>query len=172
MTNDHPAHAIARPASRTCFSAPCAVNADGETAANDDRWATVAAALADLREAGRFSVRIVDADCGSGDLLLRAVRHARQLGFTAIEARGIDLVAALVAQGQSAAAALDDPAIGVSFETGDPVTALAVEFEFPADIVLWCGKCGCRSRVAKALAAAGRQIIVSPHIALKTRLAA
>lgn len=152
---DHPGPT--RPV-RTYFVAPC----DGAPDFDDVRWPAVAAALADLRAAGRCSVRIVDADCGTGRLLLRAVRHARALGFTAIEARGIDVVAALVLQGQSTAAALDDPAIGIDFEVGDPATALAEEAEFPADIVLWCGKLGCRSRIGRAIAAAGRQTIATP----------
>lgn len=125
----------------------------------DERWPAVADALARLHAAGRYSLRIVDADCGTGDLLLRAVRYARALGFTAIEARGIDDVPSLVEQGRSTAASLHDPAIGICFETQDLATTLAEEAEFPADIILWCGEPGCRTRVARAIAAAGSIVI-------------
>ena len=73
---------------------------------DDDRWPAVTDALARLRASGRHSVRIVDADCGGGDLLLHAVRHARDIGFAAIEARGIDDVPTLVERGRSAASKL------------------------------------------------------------------
>lgn len=132
------------------------------TEIDDDRWPAVADALAHLHATGRHSVRIVDADCGSGDLLLHAVRHARALGFTAIEARGIDAVPALVERGRSAASELSDPAIGIIFDSQDLVATLAEEAEFPADIILWCGEAGCRTRVAKAVAAAGFIIITGP----------
>lgn len=131
-------------------------------AIDDDRWPAVADALARLLAAGRHSIRIVDADCGTGELLLHAVRHARALGFTAIEARGIDEVPSLVEQGCSAAAGLHDPAIGICFETRDLVATLAEEAECPADIVIWCGEPGCRTRVAKAIAAAGYIVIGGP----------
>ena len=81
----------------------------------DARWPALAAALLDLRSAHRRSVRIVDTGCGGGALLLCAVRYARELGFTAIEARGIDTAAPLIGRARAAAAALHDPAIGVSF---------------------------------------------------------
>ncbi len=140
-----------------CGINPIVRGAIGEI--DDDRWPAVADALARLHAAGRHSVRIVDADCGSGDLLLHAVRHARVLGFTAIEARGIDEVPALVERGRSAASELGDPAIGIIFESQDLVATLAEEAEFPADIILWCGEPGCRTRAAKAVAAAGYIII-------------
>lgn len=50
----------------------------------DPRWPALAAALAALRETRRCSVRIVDADCGRGTMLLCAARHARALGFGSI----------------------------------------------------------------------------------------
>lgn len=132
-------------------------------AAHDDRWPSIAAALNELRLGKRRSVRIVDADCGPGTLLLRAVRHARSLGFTAIEGRGIDGVPALIDQARGAATTLDDPAIGLSFEMADALTALAEEADFPADIVLCDNRNGCRE-LAIVIAAAGRVVIDHPAI--------
>lgn len=128
----------------------------------DERWPALAAALAALRATRRCSVRIVDADCGAGKMLLCAVRYARALGFTAIEARGIDKAPALVDRARTAAAVVHDPAIGITFETGDVVGALETESEFPADIVVWHG---CRARdaaIAQAVAAAGQTLIADP----------
>ncbi|MEG3175156.1 SAM-dependent methyltransferase [Sphingomonas sp. RB3P16] len=130
----------------------------------DDRWPAVAARLAALRADRRRSVRIVDVDCGSGRLLLCAVRLARALGFTAIEARGVDPASALIERATKAAAALRDPAIGITFETGDYVDALRDEARFPADIVVWHGcHAGCdaagRRAVEGAAARAGTATI-------------
>lgn len=125
----------------------------------DTRWPAVVAILQHLRQARRRSVRIVDAECGNGRLLLQAARYARALGFTAIEGRGIDADPAAIRVARSAAAALRDPAIGLSFEAGDLLAALAEEAAFPADVVLWEGGAGARSHIAAAAAAAGRIVI-------------
>ena len=107
------------------------------TARHDPRWPAIAATLAALREKRRFSVRIVDADCGAGTLLLHAAHHARLLGFTAIEARGIDGAPSLIGRARAAARRVADPAIGISFEVGEVIAALHDEDDVPADIVLW-----------------------------------
>lgn len=129
----------------------------------DARWPHVAAALAALRADKRRSVRIVDAECGAGTLLLYAVRFARALGFTAIEARGVAAAPALIGRARAAAATLDDPAIGITFEQGAP-GAVQDEIAFPADIVVWHG--GERSAnsaaghaTEQALTRAGRTLI-------------
>lgn len=129
---------------------------------NDDRWPAILAALSALRDAGRYSVRIVDADCGTGALLLAALRQARTLGFTAIEGRGIDGAPSLVARAVVSAARLRDPAIGVTVELGDLVTALADEADLPADIILFhrIPARADRAAVAEAVTAAGRQVIL------------
>ncbi|WP_010184929.1 hypothetical protein [Sphingomonas sp. PAMC 26605] len=129
----------------------------------DSRWPQVAAALAALRADKRCSVRIVDADCGAGTLLLCAVRFARALGFTAIEARGVTAAPALIGRARAAAATLHDPAVGITFEQGVPGT-VQDEVDFPADIVLWHGCQRCDDRAARraterALASAGRALI-------------
>ena len=106
-------------------------------ARHDPRWPAIAATLAALREKRRFSVRIVDADCGAGALLLYAAHHARLLGFTAIEARGIDGAPSLIGLARAAARRVADPAIGISFEVGEVIAALHDEDDAPADLVLW-----------------------------------
>ncbi|OAN57618.1 hypothetical protein [Sphingomonas sp. TDK1] len=106
-------------------------------AIQDLRWPAVLERLETLREQGRRSVRIVDAACGSGSLLLAAVRRARALGFLAIEARGVERDAALLARARSAAATLSDPAIDLHFDLGTPEPAMREETMFPADILLY-----------------------------------
>lgn len=131
------------------------------TALHDPRWPAIAAALAALREQHRCAVRIVDADCGAGSLLLQTVRHARGLGFTAIEGRGIDGSPALVGRARAAATRLSDLAIGVEFELADMVTALEEEYDLPADIVLWHGSREeyRRAGIVQALSRAGTLVI-------------
>ena len=130
-------------------------------AAHDPRWPAIAARLALVREKRRCAVRIVDADCGAGTLLVHAVLHARSLGFTAIEGRGIDGSPALIGRARAAAGRLRDPAIGVTFEVADMVGGLGDEHELPADIVLWHGAPGgCEKRsISEALARAGEVVI-------------
>lgn len=130
----------------------------------DSRWPAVTAALAALRAAKRSSVRIIDADCGAGKMLLCAVRYARLLGFTAIEGRGIDDAPALIARARVAAADVKDPAIGITFETGNAIGALHDENDFPADIVVWHKSRSCDVAVAHAVSAAGRTLISDPAI--------
>lgn len=105
----------------------------------DPRWPHIAAALQALRDAHRHAVRIVDADCACGTLLIEVARHARALGFTAIEARGIDGSPALIGRARAAAQRLHDPAIGLSFDMVDMRTVLTQEAEAPADLLLWPG---------------------------------
>lgn len=131
------------------------------TAVHDPRWPFVTAALAALRDKHRCAVRIVDADCGAGALLFEAVRHARKLGFTAIEGRGIDGSPALVGRARAAASRISDHAIGVDFEMTDMVAALRDEQDFPADVVLWHGseEEDRHAGVVDALMRAGRAVI-------------
>ncbi len=131
----------------------------------DERWPVIAAELSRLRAAKRCSVRIIDADCGTGTLLLCAVRYARALGFTAIEARGIDTAPALIARACVAASKVHDPAIGLTFETADIACALDEEIEFPADIVLWHGSGREEASAARAVARAGRALIADKGVA-------
>ena len=133
-------------------------------ALHDPRWPAVAAALEGLKFKGRFAVRIVDADCGAGSMLLQTVHHARMLGFNAIEGRGIDGSPALIGRARAAATRLSDPAIGIEFALADMVTALHDEFDFPADILL-CHDARNQDRqlgIAEALSRAG-EIVVGDH---------
>lgn len=108
----------------------------GDRAERDRRWPAMLRTLKRLRKRGRHSIRIVDADCGAGDLLIHAARRARELGFVAIEGRGIDTDPRLVASARCAAARQADPAIGLVFELGDQDAAMRDEAEFPADLLL------------------------------------
>lgn len=158
MTHDRPAapafirFAPATPTRRVPIS---------RTATHDPRWPAIEAALIRLHDGKRLAVRIVDADCGAGCLLLQAVRHARALGFVAVEGRGIDGSAALIGRARAAAARLRDPAVGLSFEVADAATALREEQDFPADIVLCHGRtfAGADTALDEALAHAGRVVI-------------
>ena len=140
--------------------------ADRHLRTSDTRWPAIAAALAKLRAGKRRSVRIVDADCGSGALLVWAARYARRLGFTAIEARGIDDQPALVDCARVSACDVPDPAIDLKFETGDLISALDQEAEFPADIILWHGQDCCSEAEAAAVARAGLTLIAEPRKAV------
>jgi hypothetical protein len=128
------AHASIVPGRRAATSLP-----GSRTALHDPRWPAIAAALTALRDRGRFAVRIVDADCGAGCLLLQAAQYARSLGFTAIEGRGIDGSPALIGRAKAAASRQRDPAIGITFDLSDVLAALGEEHDLPADIVLWHG---------------------------------
>lgn len=91
--------------------------------------------LRDLRAKGRRAISIVDTHCGNGDLLIRAARHARALGFVAIEAQGFDALAGSVAAASAAARAWPDSGIGFVFEVRPRGGALPVE-DFEADILI------------------------------------
>lgn len=113
----------------------CSVRAPA--AKEDRRWPVIARKLAALRARGRRSIRLVDANCGDGELLIVAAQYARTLGFVAIEAHGVDSNATLIAHAQAAACFINDPAIGFDFTLGDAQAALRDEAAFPADIVLY-----------------------------------
>lgn len=144
------------------------------TAKGDPRWARIAAELAALRERHRCAVRIVDADCACGALLIEAALYARTLGFTAIEGLGIDGSPAMVGRARAAAARLHDPAIGLQFGCVDMEQALAQEADFPADIVLCHAKRigDDRPGIARALAAAAILVIGDPDAPPSNRQAA
>lgn len=123
----------------------------GDRAEKDRRWPAMLRKLKGLRKLGRRSIRIVDADCGAGDLLIHAAQRARELGFVAIEGRGVDTDPQLVASAQRNAARQSDPAIGLVFELGDQDKAMHDEREFPADLLL-CSASGQDARNVTRLA--------------------
>lgn len=152
---------------------PTHLRPGSRAATHDPRWPAVAAALAELRERHRCAVRVVDADCGAGCLLLHTLRHARALGFTAIEGRGIDGAPALVGRARAAASRLADPAIGVEFELADMASALAAEHDMPADIVLWHGPSdGSPADIPEVVRRAGTMVMGDDREAPRHRLAA
>ncbi|MCT8001556.1 SAM-dependent methyltransferase [Sphingomonas sanguinis] len=120
----------------------------------DPRWSRIVDALSHLRAHRRHAVRIIDADCAGGALLIAATRQARSLGFTAIEGLGIDPSPQAIGRARAAARRLGDPAIGLDFQRAEGVQALAKEADFPADILL----CHATS-IPAALAAAGDLVI-------------
>ena len=124
-----------------------------DRAEKDRRWPAMLRKLKGLRKRGRRSIRIVDANCGAGELLIYAARRAREMGFVAIEGRGIDADPRLIASALHAAARASDPAIGLVFELGDPDKALQEEAEYPADLLL-CPASDTRERAALARTAA------------------
>ncbi len=138
----------------------CTAQLGSEAAVHDPRWPRIEAALLALRSSGRHAVRIVDADCGAGTLLLHALGHARQLGFTAVEGHGINRSSLLIGLARSAARRAADPALGVDFEVADIVAALRDEQDLPADIVI-CHDVARdqRPEAARAVRNAGRIVI-------------
>jgi len=107
-----------------------------DRAEKDRRWPAMLRKLKGLRKRGRRSIRIVDADCGAGELLIHAARRAREMGFVAIEGRGIDADPRLIASALRAAERQGDPAIGLVFEQGDADKVMREEAEYPADLLL------------------------------------
>ncbi len=136
------------PASGWGTPAPSAQN----RAEKDRRWPAMLRKLKGLHKRGRRSIRIVDADCGAGELLLHAVRRAREMGFLAIEGRGIDADPSLVASARRAAARQTDPAIGLVFEQAEKDRVMREEAEYPADLLL----CSATDAEARELAALAR----------------
>lgn len=128
----------------------------GYRAEADRRWPMIVRKLAALSKRGRRSLRVVDADCGTGELLVAVARQARTLGFVAIEARGVDRDPRRIASARIAARSVRDPAIGLTFEVGDAATALREEAEFPADLVLYEAAQANPRELAQAARAAGQ----------------
>lgn len=151
---------------RTCRARSSKRSHGAETSyarCNDPRWPAIVSALRVLRAANRRTVRIVDANCNDGELLLCAVCQASAMGFTAIEARGLEDSLARVARARALAACLIDPAVGISFDATDPVSALIEEGDFPADIVIAHQDALSDARTASLLQCAGRMVIVEPR---------
>ena len=134
------------------WKAPTASATDAQNlAGKDSRWPAMLRKLKGLRRRGRRSIRIVDADCGAGELLIHAARKAREMGFVAIEGRGIDSDPYLIAKALRAAARQSDPAIGLVFAQVDPDEVLREEAEYPADLLL-CPTPGADTRERAMLA--------------------
>ncbi len=119
--------------------------------ADREIWARLDAALIRLRTSGRHAIRILDAGCGPGTWLLRMVVRARDLGFTAIDARGFDISPEMIALAGERLDLANDPHIGVTFEVADLLDALDEEEDASYDLTL------CLYGVLNHLSAAERE---------------
>lgn len=99
-------------------------------------WRQIDDTLIGLRKAGRCAIRILDVGCGDGAWLISTVLRAQMLGFVAIEARGFDILPALIDRARSMAGGIADHRIGFSFDVADAGEALSQEDDHGADLVL------------------------------------
>ncbi|MDG2533821.1 hypothetical protein P6144_09200 [Sphingomonas sp. HITSZ_GF] len=98
--------------------------------------ARIAKALAELRNHGHRSVRILDLDCADGGRLLRTTAKARELGFVAIEGRGVSLWTAGIRHARWQAERDAHPSTSLTFDIAEPIAALAAEHDGAADLIL------------------------------------
>src|ERR1700742_4462870 len=93
---------------------------DGKYAHGDRKtWDAIETALRALR-AGKDTLTVLDLGCGPGTWLRRVVTRARQLGFSSIKARGLDIATAQLNRARAHARALSEqPGIDLKFERGD-----------------------------------------------------
>lgn len=108
----------------------------GEQSNDSDVRAKIDAVLRDLRLRGRHALRIVDLGCGAGGWLIATAKRARDLGFTAIEGRGIDRDPDAIERAWAAALVRRDPAIGLTFDIGSIARAVDEESEEGCDLLL------------------------------------
>lgn len=83
-------------------------------------WETIEARLQALRARGLTRLRVVDWGCGPGTWLRRVVARAHRIGFTAIEARGMDIADTQLQRARILARALNElPGVEIGFHHGD-----------------------------------------------------
>jgi SAM-dependent methyltransferase len=101
---------------------------DGKYAYGDRKtWDAIEIALRGLRASGKETLTVLDLGCGPGTWLRRTVTRARQLGFTRIDALGLDIATAQLNRARAHARALSEqPGIALRFERGDLCGRLAV----------------------------------------------
>ena len=88
--------------------------ADGKT------WELIDGKLRMLRARGENRLRLLDLGCGPGTWLRRVVVRARQLGFTEIEAHGIDIADSQLQRARVLSRTLAELAgVRISFQHGD-----------------------------------------------------
>jgi SAM-dependent methyltransferase len=98
-----------------------------------ETWGRIGQALHELRVKGVRELCVVDLGCGPGTWLRRIIDRARQMGFTRISARGIDLAEAQVRRARILAHNLASHSdVDLRFEVGDirsrmPETDLSVD---------------------------------------------
>ena len=99
-------------------------------------WKRLDEALRNLRETGTRSVTILDAGCGPGTWLRRMVVRARELGFTEITARGLDIARAQIRRARFLARDLCQlPGVRLNFDVAD-LTEQIPEADGVVDITL------------------------------------
>ncbi len=92
---DYVAYADGQTGRPFCFDGALA-HADREV------WRRIDVKLAALASSGNRSLKILDAGCGPGTWLRRIALRARELGFAALELRGLDISPKMVALAQDA----------------------------------------------------------------------
>lgn len=96
-------------------------NFDGQYGFGDrETWGLIGQALHALRVKGVRELSVVDLGCGPGTWLRRIIDRARQMGFTKITARGIDLAEAQVRRARILSHGLASHGdVSLRFEVGD-----------------------------------------------------
>jgi SAM-dependent methyltransferase len=107
-----------------------------EQRSDGDVRAKIDTVLRDLRLRGRHALRIIDLGCGTGGWLIATALRARELGFTAIEGRGVDRDPDAIERAWAAALVRREPAIGLAFEIGSIARAVDEENEGGCDLIL------------------------------------
>lgn len=91
---------------------------DGQHAFGDRTiWSILDGKLRALRSSGARSVRILDLGCGPGTWLCRVVMRASELGFTSIQARGIDIAETQVRRASARGRRLAIAGLELAFES-------------------------------------------------------
>jgi len=90
-------------------------------------WRRLDATLQRLATENHRSLRLLDAGCGPGTWLRRTILRARELGFTSIEAHGIDISPAMLALARETTESVDDPAVTICLAEGDLTEGLKFE---------------------------------------------
>lgn len=99
-------------------------------------WSILDAQLTALRSSGVRTIRILDAGCGPGTWLRRAVTRARGLGFTRICARGFDMAEAQIRRARHLSRPLQGlEGVELAFEVAD-ITRPFPEPEGSVDLTL------------------------------------
>jgi SAM-dependent methyltransferase len=96
--------------------------------ADREIWRRIDTTLKHMAAEHRRTLRLLDVGCGPGTWIRRVALRARALGFTTIEAHGIDLSPAMLALARTSAATLNDPAITITFTEGDITAGLGEEY--------------------------------------------
>ena len=94
---------------------------DGQYGFGDrETWGLIRQALHELRVKGTRELTVIDLGCGPGTWLRRIVDRARQMGFTRIKARGLDLAEAQVRRARILCHSLASHTdVDLRFEVGD-----------------------------------------------------